>query len=49
MSKGQCVHCWHYHEAPMGEIVPSDHVYQKCCKCPESRVIHVDEAREGME
>jgi len=44
-----CSHCWHYHEPPPDEPMPAHHVFQRCCKCPAVRTIHVEHAREGME
>lgn len=38
-------HCWHQYRGPILMVIPDGHTIQNCCKCPETRTIHIDHAR----
>lgn len=40
-------HCWHAYQGAIWMVIPDGHVVQKCCKCPETRLVHIDHAKHS--
>jgi hypothetical protein len=41
-------HCYHAYRGAIHMVIPDGHVLEKCCKCSETRLIHVDHAHHGQ-
>ena len=39
-------HCYHKLRGVIHMVIPDGHIIQKCCKCEEIRVIHIDHMHE---
>lgn len=39
-------HCYHNFRGPIWMVIPDGHVVQKCCKCNDTIVVHIEHTNE---
>lgn len=40
--QNKCNHCYHTKREPIMMVIPDGHTVQECCKCHQTRTVHVD-------
>lgn len=38
--------CYHAKKGPIMMVIPDGHIVQECCKCHNTRVVHIDHLKD---